>query len=168
MEQLTRRQALTIAAATCAACACCADAADEPAADSPPAGAGDKPKGPAPKEINIGKSADFAKPGFYDKFRDSQIFVARIDNKLVAMSSRCTHKACSVRLKDGSTTVLRCPCHKAEFAEHGQPVSGPAKVALPRFALKQNSDGTITVETTKSFAEKQWDDPAASITIPAA
>ncbi len=176
MEQITRRQALTIAAATAAACACCGEAN---AQDNPGGGGGNnnQPKGPPPKEINIGKLADYPKPGFYDKHVTSQIMIANVDNQLVAMSARCTHKGCILKVKpnpedpehkNAQPLMLKCPCHKAEFAEHGQVSTGQAKRSLDRYALKAGTDGNIIVDTTKVFPEKEWEKEGAFITIPKA
>ncbi len=158
MADLSRREALVIVAATTAACACCADAAD---GDSKP---NDKP---TPKSIEIGKLADYDKDGFYDKFADSKVLVAKLPDRLVVMSNVCTHKRCVVKPKVDDVKGLFCRCHKGQYDEQGIPRAGPPKMPLVRYALKVADDGTITADTTQSFEERKWDDKAAFIPIKA-
>ena len=116
-----------------------------------------------PKTISIGTLADYPDAAFYDKFRDQKIFVRRLDDRLVAMSAICTHKRCVLKIKDPAT--LRCPCHKSFFSAEGSPTEGPAKKSLNRYALTQNEAGEITVDTTQSFEEKEWEEPKSFIAI---
>ena len=48
-----------------------------------------------------------------------------------ALSSGCTHAACTVSGFTGQTFV--CPCHGSEFDMSGRVVGGPAVTALPAF-----------------------------------
>lgn len=155
MADLTRREALAIVAATTAACACCAQAQEREKKDD----------NPMPKSLVIGKLSDYDKPGYYDKFADRKVLVARLSDRLVAMSSICTHKRCSLRLKDDDSTQLFCKCHKGVYDEQGIPRAGPPKMSLVRYALSVADDGTITVDTTRSFDEKKWDDAAAYVPV---
>ena len=160
MSDLTRREALFVAGA----CACCAMSVDLAQADED-----DRPKRQAPaalpKSLQIGKTADFAKAGFYDKFAKQKLMVANLGDKLVAMTTVCTHKGCSVKPNPANPEGLKCPCHKAEFDVKGMPTHGPAKTPLDRFALSQGADGVITVDMTKSFIESKWEDPASFIAL---
>ena len=156
MSDLTRRDAIGLAVVGTAACACCALGADE------------KEKGDAsarPATFTVGKLADYANPGFYDTYRAKphNVMVSVVDDQLVVMSAICTHKSCVLKKQDEK--VLRCPCHKSFFSEHGTPTEGQAKVALPRYAVSVAEDGTITVDTTKSFGERDWEKPEAFIAL---
>ncbi len=162
MSDLSRREMIVL---TTAACACCAlgadDAGDKP---GPGGGGGEREKfPPQPKQFEIGKLSDYPKVGYYDQFRKNKVMIAVVEDRLVAMSAVCTHKNCIVR-KDTDTTLL-CPCHKSIFGDHGTPTEGKAKFALPRYALSQAADGTITVDTTQSFSEREWEKPEASLVI---
>lgn len=152
MSDLSRREAMILASA----CACCAMSGEVDAADPPAAKA---------KSVVLGKLADYTKPGFYDKFAKQKVLVARLDDRLVAMSNVCTHKSCSVRINADDKTLLKCPCHDAEYSAYGTPTDGPAKTALSRYAVKQSANGTITADLTKSFIESKWDDAAAFIPL---
>ncbi len=156
MSEMSRRDAMTLAAAATAACACCALGADE----KPAEGEKDAPAA-LPKQFPIGKLADYPNEGFYDTHRKSRVFISRLEDRLVVMSAICTHKNCVLRKSEEK--VLRCPCHKSFFSEQGTPTEGQAKVALPRYAVKQDANGTITVDTTKSYGEREWDQPEAFI-----
>ncbi len=157
MSDISRRDAIGLAAA---ACACCALGADEkpPEGDAKP---GKEQIPPPPKQFTIGKLSDYPNAGFYDAYRKNRAFVARLEDRLVVMSAVCTHKNCIVRKQDEKT--LRCPCHKSFFSEYGTPTEGQAKVALPRYGVSVGADGTITVDTTQSFGEREWDKPEAFI-----
>ena len=170
MDDISRRNLLVIAGAT--ACACCLTQSDAARADGPRRHHDDDdddkrgPKGPTAKSLVIGTLTDYPKPGFYDKFRSQKVMVSRLDDRLVAMSAICTHKGCTVKVDPKETTQLLCPCHHAEYSDQGTPIKGPAKISLVRYGLTQAADGQITADLTKTFAERQWDDPAAMIPLP--
>jgi Rieske Fe-S protein len=178
--KLTRRQALTIVAVTACSCAMTeAQDGDRPRRRGPGGGGGEggggggdgsgeaaKEKTPPAKALVIGKLADFEKPGFYDTFtKTNKIYVRRLDDRLVVMSASCTHKGCVIKQDAPDVVTLRCPCHKSSFDAFGTPTEGPAKTALPRYALTQSADGTITADLTRSFTEKEWDEPGAMIAV---
>jgi Rieske Fe-S protein len=158
MSDMTRRDAIGLAVIGTAACACGALGAD----------GGEKEKGdPAarPKQFSVGKITDYPKPGFYDNFRAKphNVMISVVDDQLVVMSAICTHKMCVLRKQEDK--VLRCPCHKSFFSEYGTPTEGQAKVALPRYAVSVLEDGTINVDTTQSFGEREWEKPQAFIPL---
>jgi Rieske Fe-S protein len=140
------------------ACACCAMSADLALAADPPATT-------APKTLPIGKATDFPDVGFYDKFAKQKVLVARLDDRLVAMTNVCTHKGCALKIDPGIEPALKCPCHKAEFGAKGTPTAGQAKLALARYALTQGPDGTITADLTKSFPEAKWNEAESFIAM---
>ena len=92
--------------------------------------------------------------------------VARLDDRLVAMTTVCTHKGCSLKVNaEAPEPALKCPCHKAEFSPQGTPTAGQAKSALARYAVSQGADGVITVDLTTSFIESKWDEKEAFIPL---
>jgi nitrite reductase/ring-hydroxylating ferredoxin subunit len=52
------------------------------------------------------------------------------DGTFLALSTRCTHLGCQVRL--GRNGPI-CPCHGSSFSWQGEVLRGPAQKALPRF-----------------------------------
>jgi Rieske Fe-S protein len=113
----------------------------------------------------IGKVSDYAKPGYYDAFRDKKIMVNRLADRLIVSTAICTHKGCTVKIDTTAAHQLRCPCHKGIFNAQGTPIDGPPKQVLVRYAVSIDPAGLITVDTTQSFAESDWDKPQAFILI---
>lgn len=145
MSSLSRRQFVIAAAGTCAACSLGVDALAQGAA--------------AP--INIGKPGDFPADGIYDQFVSrGRFFVMRRDGRLFATSATCTHKRNLVR-KVGDKLV--CAKHGSEFSEFGTVLEGPAGMALPRFKITRGEDGTLTVDPSVSFGEREWDQPGSFV-----
>ena len=154
---ITRRD--MIALGTIAVCGCACGSLAIAAEDDK------KPK--RPEKLVIGKLADYADVKFYDAFAKQKLMVRRLPDRLIAMSATCTHKGCTVRIDKTDADALRCPCHKGMFSEQGTPTDGPPKFSLVRFAISADASGEITIDTTRSFEERQWDDPAAFIALPA-
>jgi Rieske Fe-S protein len=64
--------------------------------------------------------------------------------ELRALSTRCTHAACTVAWQsDGDTEILKCPCHGSRFDTAGQVLNGPAKLPLARYAVRVEGDDAI-------------------------
>src|SRR5687768_7000632 len=163
--EMNRRNfvALTVAAAAVTtACACeCTLAADADAGGD----SKEKEKAPPPNKgtVNVGKKADYAKDGVVDKFaKSNRVLVVRHEGKIYAPTSTCTHKNCSVRLKNNE---IVCPCHGSKFTLQGTSTKGPAKGSLYRYALSVNADGDIIVNKEKQFAEKEWGQEGSFITV---
>lgn len=57
----------------------------------------------------------------------AQYIVWRTYDDVRVVSSRCTHRGCTVEWKK---KFFKCPCHGAEFAFDGSVVKGPAKKPL--------------------------------------
>jgi nitrite reductase/ring-hydroxylating ferredoxin subunit len=147
MSEMNRRQ-FVVASATCA-CACVlgAEASAQPAASGP---------------LDIGAPSAYKNGEISGKFVRSGVIVARHDDRIVAMTSRCTHKNSVLGVKDNQ---IKCASHGSTFSEHGTPTGGPAQAALFRFAIALNDKGHLIVDKSRQFGEKQWDDPAASYKV---
>ncbi len=65
------------------------------------------------------------------------IFLSRSETGFVAVSTRCTHRGCSVAPESG---VLACPCHGSRFQFDGSLLEGPAPRALDSFQLEEEAD----------------------------
>lgn len=64
--------------------------------------------------------------------------------ELRALSTRCTHAACTVAWRrKGKTEILKCPCHGSQFDTAGQVLNGPAKLPLARYAVRVEGDDAI-------------------------
>lgn len=117
-----------------------------------------------PAKSDLGPVADFSADGVVDKFaRDKQVMIVRKGDTIHASSSVCTHKRCILK-KSSDATSLKCPCHKSDFDLDGIPMGGPAKLPLVRYAVTIENDHLV-VDTTQSFAEKDWGKDGASVKV---
>jgi nitrite reductase/ring-hydroxylating ferredoxin subunit len=156
MAEINRREFITAAAATAAACAVCHchDAQAQAAAPSTM---------PAATSVDVGAKADYAADGMHDKFiATNHIVITRENGKIFASSSKCTHQGADVQIQGDA---LFCPRHKSMFTPEGIRTAGPAKTALPRYAIKANSDGHLIVDLTQQFPQEKWTDPASFVTV---
>jgi len=81
----------------------------------------------------------------YPTDQDPCILVRRRDDELRAYSQVCTHLACAVIHRPGSST-LYCPCHHGLFdLEDGRPAAGPPTRPLPRVLLEVRGDEIYAV-----------------------
>ena len=58
-----------------------------------------------------------------------------------------------------------CPCHGSKFTVHGTSTKGPAKGSLYRYAISVDASGDIIVNKEKQFAENEWEQDGAFITV---
>lgn len=77
-----------------------------------------------------------------------QLGVLRQQDKVSVISTRCTHKGCTVKLRDDGS--FRCPCHWARFDASGKVMRGPAKESLPWYAVKILENGELQVDPNKT------------------
>jgi cytochrome b6-f complex iron-sulfur subunit len=112
--------------------------------------------------LAVGKKSDYTKDGPTMTWAtDHHIIVAREDNKLYAMSSKCTHKGCDIA---DATNQFHCPCHNSDFQYDGTNIDGPAKKPLPRYAISAADDGTVSVDTSTQFkTPAEWADPKSFV-----
>ena len=162
-EELNRRQFVAASAAFAAAavisCECCSAAdADEKKEEK------EDKNAPESKSVDAGKLSDYSKDGITDKFakKPDKVFIVRHEGKLHATTATCSHKRCTIKLKNGTMT---CPCHGSKFTEMGVPTKGPAKAALLRYAVSTDDKGNVIVDKTKQFEEKDWEKDGAFIKV---
>jgi Rieske Fe-S protein len=157
MADLNRRQFVlavtsTGAAAVCGCLAGCAASGD--------AGA---PAWHGPTSFDLGPAVGIAKDGIDARWAQSGgFFVVRQAGKIHAMSAVCTHKSCDLAA-DGRE--LFCDCHNSHFGLEGQPRSGPARLALPRFGIAIDPAGRLHVDRTQVYPESRWNEPGAFVTL---
>jgi cytochrome b6-f complex iron-sulfur subunit len=60
----------------------------------------------------------------------------------VAVTSRCTHEACTITRFASATYI--CPCHGSQFSTSGRVLAGPATGQLASFQT-QFSNGQLTI-----------------------
>src|SRR5438132_7802396 len=83
----------------------------------------------AERLIDAGPLSNYASDGLYEEFRDLGFFVIRKGEKLIALSSNCTHRKCKlIAERDHS---FYCKCHGSRFDPGGKVTEGPATRDLP-------------------------------------
>ena len=136
----------TFLSATIAACAC---------ATCPLAGLA---KDAAPADpVDVGTAADYPRDGrVYDAYAKSHgFFLVRDNGTLYALGATCTHKKALLKVKG---KAVACPKHGARFDLDGNVRKGPAKRALPRYAISRDDAGKIVVDPSKSFEGESRDE----------
>lgn len=86
--------------------------------------------------IDAGPLSSYASDGLYESFHDLGFYVIRQGDKLVALSSYCTHRKCKLKAERDHT--FYCKCHGSTFDPGGKVTQGPATRDLP--ALQTVSD----------------------------
>ncbi len=88
------------------------------------------------------------------KMSKPDLIVFRNQKGIKVISSRCTHRGCTVApQKDGS---FLCPCHKSRFDSNGHPTHGPAKEALSWFDISFTPDGEVLVNKAAPVTHGQF------------
>jgi len=100
-----------------------------------------------PTGIKLGNLANIPKnSAFY--FNDAQgnpdILIRLQNGNVVAFSSTCTHRPCTVGY-DTNSGLIQCPCHGAVFdpSQGAAVLQGPAPTPLPTVQLTIDSNGNI-------------------------
>jgi cytochrome b6-f complex iron-sulfur subunit len=75
---------------------------------------------------------------------DRVIVFKKKDEKLGALSAKCTHEGCTVQFlpNDG---VIWCACHNGKFAPDGRVISGPPPRPLAALTVEGNLSGTVSI-----------------------
>lgn len=155
-DTTSRRAVLATMAACGCACVLTSTASAAPDDRAPPA---------KQAKSDLGPIANFAADGVVDKFsHDKQVLIVRKGDTIHASTSLCTHKRCILKKTDAAAAPLHCPCHQSDFDLEGIPMKGPAKISLTRYAVSIEN-GHLFVDTTKSFAEKEWAKDGASVKV---
>jgi cytochrome b6-f complex iron-sulfur subunit len=86
----------------------------------------------------------------------SKLLLGHDDGGYYALSSLCTHSSCDMS-KPATGDVLSnndivCNCHGSKFSPTGAVLQGPAKKALPAYALALGDDGLLYVDKSTKVA----------------
>jgi Rieske Fe-S protein len=79
--------------------------------------------------IDAGPLTKYSSDGLYEGFRDLGFFVIRKGDKLIALSSSCTHRKCTLKAERDHS--FYCKCHGSTFDPGGKVTAGPATRDLP-------------------------------------
>ena len=89
-----------------------------------------------------GKPEDFALAGVYEQYKPNGIWIVNLspnEQKLVALSTTCTHLGCRTRYNTESN-LIECPCHGGVYDTNGQVIGGPPPKPLARLAARIDGD----------------------------
>jgi nitrite reductase/ring-hydroxylating ferredoxin subunit len=145
-QELSRRQFVTLAAGCAAACACGVTL-------------GEAATGP----LDVGVVGDYPKDAIYDKFiKSDRVVVYREQGQIYASTADCTHRGARLVVKGDE---LYCPRHGSTFSPAGTVTNGPAEDSLERYAISLDGQNHLIVDRSKSFREKDWNDPASFVKV---
>jgi Rieske Fe-S protein len=70
----------------------------------------------------------------------------RRDNQgeITGLDDRCTHLGCRQKW-NAERGIFECLCHGSEFDIHGNVLRGPAKEAIPAFALEVTANDKVRI-----------------------
>jgi cytochrome b6-f complex iron-sulfur subunit len=125
-----------------------------------------------PTKIKTDKLERFMEPGVYTDYKEvAKFWLVRFSDKLVALSTTCTHLGCTPFWLQGDNK-FKCPCHGSGFTGFrggltpGINFEGPAPRPLERFMISIQ-DGVVLVDKGRKFQEElgQWDDSDSYVLV---
>lgn len=127
------------------------------------------------KQWRVGRTADFGVPQMVDEsFKRTPagsegfwlVNLQPTENKLVAISTICTHLGCIPAWLAGDQK-FKCPCHGSGYYIDGVNFEGPTPRPLERFAIHKDPDGFVNVDQSKVYRSElgQWDNPESFIAL---
>lgn len=171
--ETSRRQVLTVAAATVTLpmLQAALGGMREAAAAARGGGQGGA-RGPGGQRGNQANQAPPEKPGWFTttikaaNVKDDEftavtghlgIVITRSGTTVSALTTKCTHRGCTVKPKEGANTIT-CPCHGAQYNLDGTVAKPPATQPLAHFAIRKNADGFIEIDpgTTTAATDKDY------------
>ena len=128
-----------------------------------------------PKKLwRVGKLEDYSSPGVYEPYKKTPagsegfwlVNLAPAENKIVAISTICTHLGCIPNWLSGDQK-FKCPCHGSGYYITGVNFEGPTPRPLERFPISLDADGYLWVDQSIVFREElgQWSDPQSFVAL---
>jgi nitrite reductase/ring-hydroxylating ferredoxin subunit len=108
--------------------------------------------------LDVGTPADYPAGMVSTKHATQGVLIVHKDDRIYAMSSRCTHKGALISVENND---IKCNRHHSNFDITGTPTAGPAKTQLPHYAITLNDSGHLMVDMSKHVSP---DDASASVT----
>lgn len=126
------------------------------------------------KEWRVGRLDDFPGGIVDEKFKRTPagsegFWIVNLhpdENKLVAISTICTHLGCIPNWLPGELK-FKCPCHGSGYYKGGVNFEGPTPRPLERFAITRDPEGFVVVDQRKIFREElgEWENPESFIAL---
>jgi cytochrome b6-f complex iron-sulfur subunit len=127
-----------------------------------------------PKKLwRVGTLVDFAIPGVYENYKrtpdgSAGFWLVNLadDQKLVAISTICTHLGCIPNWLAGDLK-FKCPCHGSGYYITGVNFEGPTPRPLERFAIFKDPDGFLNVDMRKVYRYElgEWDNAESFVPL---
>jgi cytochrome b6-f complex iron-sulfur subunit len=162
MNELNRRE--FVAAVACAACMCGLGGAAKALAQD--MGGATTAPASAASTLDAGLKSDYAQDGITKTWMKApyRIAMVRDKGKIFALTTVCTHRGGTLREADDGVSFV-CPRHGATFDIDGNVTGKPAKRPLTRYGISVDGNGHVIVDTTTSFTQDQWDNPASFVSV---
>ncbi len=103
----------------------------------------------------VAGNADDFKVRTITYFRKERLYINRLDEGFLAMSSICTHLRCIVPWVE-KDNLFECPCHAGVFNRFGEVISGPPPRPLDLYEVKIVK-GKLVVDLGKVIERKKFD-----------
>jgi len=96
--------------------------------------------------VSVGPLKEFkvGEPVLVEKGLDSPVIIFREQDGITALSAKCTHKGCTVRVKNRG--IYACQCHGSQFEYDGTVKKGPAQRDLKQLMVKVSDTGELLVK----------------------
>jgi len=120
---------------------------------------------PTVRAGKVGTYIDLPVGTVTETFRGQHIWIVRLDKRIVAVTTTCTHLGCPTHF-DADDRTFKCPCHGSRFRIDGTNIDGPAPRALDRLKIR-NENGFIIVDRSRTFRKEkgQWSDPQSFVAV---
>lgn len=127
------------------------------------------------KQWRVGKLDAFSMPNTVDEsFKRTpagsegfwMVNLQPVENKLVAISTICTHLGCIPNWLSGESK-FKCPCHGSGYYMSGINFEGPTPRPLERFAVAIDADGFVVVDQSKIYRQElgEWENPESFVSL---
>lgn len=104
------------------------------------------------QRLNLGPTINLT-AGARLYFAAQDLHVFHTPRGICAISGRCTHLGCSLKLEPEG---FACPCHGARFNLLGMPQSGPAVKPLAWYLIVKDTQGQLWVHLAEQVSPNTW------------
>lgn len=115
------------------------------------------------KTFKAGYPEEYPKGTISTKYQgDQKVWIAHLDEGIVAISTICTHLGCTPRWL-AAEDKFKCPCHGSGFTREGINFEGPAPRPLERYRIQKAEDGRLLIDKSIIYRwEKgEWGKPGS-------
>ena len=118
--------------------------------------------------VEIGELAKYAAMPvgeINEDYKPQGIWIARLEDRIVALSTVCTHLGCIPNWSPAERR-FRCPCHGSSFTQTGINIEGPAPRPLDRLRMTVQKERLIVDRGRRFQQEKgEWRHPESYVKV---